>query len=125
MNLYKIVVEHFSQKDSEKAIKCFLIAGSSAQVYFYVDVNFNYGCWEDRTDDGGTSEIMDSEYNVIAVETIREKMIRLGGEYFDEDYEPEDLYYGVSVYGWELVQEDITVSEYSALVNLKIVEPIK
>jgi hypothetical protein len=65
-------------------------------------------------------DIYDSEYNVIGQETFKEKMIRIGGEYFDEDYEPQDLYYGVTIYGWEKVEVHMESTHAASLKGLGI-----
>ncbi len=100
MQVYKIHVQHFSQKDSHSSIETFLLAESVEDVYKWVDEKA-YGLYTDRTNDNGLIDIQDEDYNVIGQETFKEKMIRIGGEFFDDDYEPQDLYYGCTIYGWE------------------------
>ena len=47
-------------------------------------------------------------YEQTGTETRRERLLRLGGDYFDPDVDCSDLYYGVTHYGWEEIK---TVSD--------------
>jgi hypothetical protein len=47
-------------------------------------------------------------------------MLRIGGEYFDEDYVPQDLYYGDTIYGWEKLESDMLDIEIEALKKLGV-----
>tara|TARA_R100000664_G_C2748558_1_gene136006 strand:- start:606 stop:974 length:369 start_codon:yes stop_codon:yes gene_type:complete len=90
MDLYKILVRYYSQKDYHESIEGFIVADSDEAVYDYVDRK-QYGYYSDMNEDSGG--------------TFKERMIKVGGEYFDEDYDPHDLYYGATAYGWEKVSE--------------------
>ena len=98
MNLYKIMFEHFSQKDSQTGIKCFLLAEDDEQVYEWLKSDPRLGedwittCYEDFEEE-------DEEGN------FKERLIACQGEMFDEYYEPTDLYYGAIAYGWEAIGE--------------------
>lgn len=118
MDIYKIIVQHFSQKDSHTSIEVFLLAESSEAVYQWVDKEKCYGMYADRTEEDGLIDVYDDDFNVIGQETFKEKMLRLGGEYFDEDYEPQDLYYGVTIYGWEKQESGLLDAEINALKKL-------
>lgn len=108
MNIYKIHVQHFSQKDSHSSVETFLLASSDEEVYKWVD-DKEYGAYTDKSNEDGKLEIYDGDFNVIGLESFKEKMIRVGGQYFDEDYEPSDLYYGATIYGWEKLDiKDVT-----------------
>lgn len=120
MSIYKIIVQHFSQKDSHTAIETFVLASSDEAVYQWIDKEKQYGAYTDRNDEGGLIDIYDSEYNVIGQETFKEKMIRIGGEYFDEDYEPQDLYYGATIYGWEKVEVHMESTHVASLKGLGV-----
>lgn len=121
MFLYKIVVEHFSQKDSHKSTETILLAESDEQVYRWVDQK-QYGYLTDKNEEDGLIDIYDSDYNMIGQETHKEKMIRIGGEYFDEDYEPQDLYYGATIYGWEKLRSTDLDGEVKTLESLGLLD---
>ena len=123
MNVYKIHVQHFSQKDSHSSIEAFLLADSDEAVYQWVDKK-QYGMYTDRNNEDGLIDIYDSEYNVIGQETFKDKMIRIKGEYFDENYEPQDCYYGVTIYGWEKLDSKILDTEIEALKNLGVLKEV-
>ena len=120
MDIYKIHVEHFSQKDSHESIECFLLADSDEEVYKWVDKKV-HGSYTDKSNEDGMCDIYDEEFNVIGQETYKEKMIRVGGEFFDEDFEPTDLYYGCTIYGWEKLEVkfcEVTINQLKAIGRL-------
>jgi len=119
MNIYKIHVQHFSQKDSHSSTEAFLLAASVEDVYKWVDEK-NYGLYTDRNNEDGMCDLYDENYNVIGQETFKEKMLRVGGEFFDEDYEPQDLYYGCTIYGWEKLKSEVLEVDIAALEKLDI-----
>ena len=116
MNLYKILFEHFSQKDSAIGIKCFLIAENDEQVYEWLKSDPRLGedwittCYEDWEDEE---------------EGFKDRIIACKGQIFDDDYCPTNLYYGVTAYGWELICDssiiDLTVlKDYGLLYNIEV-----
>ncbi|MWV44825.1 hypothetical protein GRF59_14485 [Paenibacillus sp. HJL G12] len=114
MNLYKIMFEHYSQKDSKVGTITHLVARSDEEVYEWLkneprlsDGSVIYNSYKYSEEDDETFEIYDADYNVIGTESFKERMIRLHGEMFDEDKELNDLYYGLTLYGWQKVKEDI------------------
>lgn len=121
MFLYKIVVQHFSQKDSHESIETILLAESNEQAYEWVDKK-QYGYLTDKNEEDGLIDVYDSDYNVVGQETHKAKMLRIGGEYFDEDYEPQDLYYGVTIYGWKKLKSTDLDSETKALESLGLLD---
>jgi hypothetical protein len=120
MYIYKIIVQHFSQKDEHASIETFVLAESDEAVYQWVDKEKCYGTYADRTEEDGLMDVYDDDYTVVGQETFKEKMLRIGGEYFDGDYEPVDLYYGVTIYGWEKMESNLFDVEVSALKKLGI-----
>ncbi|MGZ9868171.1 hypothetical protein ACU3L3_07090 [Priestia endophytica] len=127
MNLYEIMLEHYSPKDSEKGIFTYLVAQSDEEVYEWLKANpkLKDGRWllttfEDYERDEKTYEIYDDDYEVIGEESFKEKMIRLKGTINDEDQSFDDLYYGLTLYGWELVKEDITEEQLKVLEETNI-----
>lgn len=115
MNLYKIMFEHYSPKDSMKGIITYLAANSDEAVYEWLksepklsDGTTIYNSYKYSEEDNITFDIYDSDYNVIGEESFKDRMIRLCGDMFDEDKELNDLYYGLTLYGWEQVKDNIS-----------------
>lgn len=128
MNLYKIMFNHYSPKDSERGIIAYLIANSDEEVYEWIksepivegrDVNKIYNCWKECEEED-EYEIYDDDCNVVGIETFKERMIRLGGEMFDEEADISDSYYGVTQLGWDIHKENIESNEIDMLLKLKI-----
>jgi len=94
VKLYKILFQHYSQKDSAIGIKCFLLAESDEHVYEWLKSDPTIGddwittCYEDWEDEK---------------EGFKERLIACKGQMFDDEYCPSDLYYGATVYGWDLI----------------------
>ncbi|WP_397331783.1 hypothetical protein [Paenibacillus sp. JSM ZJ436] len=106
--------EHYSQKDSKVGTIVHLAANSDEEVYEWLkkeprltDGSIIYTSYKYSEEDAETFEIYDANYNVIGTETFKERTIRLHGDMFDEDKELTDLYYGLTLYGWELVKKNV------------------
>jgi len=125
MNLYKILFSHTAPKDTMLGIETYLLAESEEKVYDYIDKKYNYNHWRDENEDEDTEPfaLYDDDYNVIGTETFREKIMRIHGEIWDEDYDYADAYYGITLYGWELVKEDIT-DDLTIFIDLGIIQVI-
>lgn len=122
MNLYRIDFSHTAPKDQEKGIKGYLLAENDEQVYNYVDKTFNYECWKDKDEDDEAEpiELYDEDYNVVGTETFKEKMLRIKGEMNDEDYDYCDAYYGITLYGWTLIKQDVS-TDFKEMIELGVV----
>lgn len=129
MNLYKLMFSHHAPKDSQIGILSLLLAESDEQVYefFKTDPKFEdtnvYCPWQDAEEENEEFEIYDDKYEVIGKETLKEKMIRKRGQVCDEDYDYSDAYYGITLYGWELLKENVT-TDYTELIELGIVKTV-
>ena len=123
MNLYKIYFTHYSPKDSEDGIKEYLVASNDREVYEYLDSTYNWDLWKDRSKDGNTFPIYEDEYQYkeIGRELYEDHIIRVRGDINSEFSEVDDAYYGVTHFGWELIREDISESEYQVLKDLGVV----
>lgn len=141
MNLYKLLFEHWSQKDSEQGIKGFFLAEDDEAAYEFIkntkfeygDPLYNYNSWDEFEEWNGYNEpdeegeenygfmIQNDDWEVIGMETFKERMIRLGGEMFDDEHELCDLYYGVTRYGWECVGK-IRADEIRVLKNVGVLK---
>ncbi|MEK4006518.1 hypothetical protein [Paenibacillus sp. FSL H3-0333] len=116
MNLYKIMFEHFAPKDSKAGIVTYLQAQSDEEVYEWLKSEPEAGnegkvftSYKYKEEDRETYDIYDKDYNCVGQESFKEKMIRLHGDMFDEDADVSDAYYGVTLYGWECVKENISL----------------
>ena len=148
MQLYKLLFEHWSQKDSEKGIKGYFVAENDEAAYEFVksceklgyeNLLHLYTSWEDFEEWNGYYEpdedeveegedveptgfpIYNDEWEQIGMETFKERMIRIGGEMFDDEHDLSDLYYGETRYGWELVG-DIRADQCRVLKDLGILK---
>jgi len=128
MNLYKIIIKHFSVKDSEESIACLLLAEDDEQVYEWIKSEPKnigelsmYNSWKDDEleEEGILRDIYNDDYEKIGTETYKEWMIRIKGELNDDDFENADAYYGNTIYGWSLLKQDCN-TDYKELIELGI-----
>ena len=109
MNLYRILFRHYGPKDSEEGIKTYLLARDEHDVYHFIDKEYAY--WEEYKEDGD-----------IGKESMKEKMIRLKGDINDGYFDCSDAFYGVTAFGWELVEKNTPPTPYLAsLVNIGVI----
>lgn len=93
MNLYKINFRHYAPcGSSEVGLKYFLIAEDDRSVFHWMKLNVPCG-WED-----------------IKTREEIERKILLKGDLEEEDLKLDgnDTFYGVTLYGWEQVDGDLT-----------------
>jgi len=125
MNLYKKIFEHFSQKDSKTGDKDYFIAENDEEAYKIVFENdedskyftHNVFNWENSQEyeDGDKRTLNELEKD------LREEIIRERGD-INLEVELADLYYGATLYGWELVFKDISQAEIGILERLNILK---
>ena len=123
MNLYRITFSHSAPKGTETGMKTYLLAENEEEVYDYIDSTFNFESWKDNEEEGENFELFNEKWEVIGMQTFREKILSLKGEINDEDYDFSDAYYGVTLYGWELVEENTTI-DYTHLIKLKVMDTV-
>ena len=111
-NIYKIRFSHTAPRDTEIGNKCFLLAHNDAEVFEFIKCHFITSWGDDERD-------CPAEYNVI-----RKKIIRLKGEMNDKDYDFADAFYGITLFGWELIAEDVHQEDFSKSIELGIIELI-
>lgn len=125
MKLYKVLLRHCAPKDCIEVTKLYVLADSESEILDRLDSEgegYTYGAWKEKSEEAKEPfEIYDDNYRVIGTETYLEKMLRLRGEFNDEDADYSDAYYGVTHYGWN---EGVDISEQYAVVllNLSIAE---
>jgi len=126
MNIYKIEFLHASPKDREMGLKCLLLAENEEQVYEWIKSEPEigerslYNGWADSEEENEEFEVYNDNYDVIGKENFKQKMIRLKGQMNDDDYDYSDAYYGITLFGWSLLKENVN-TDYSELIELGIV----
>lgn len=101
MNLYKILMTHAAPKDHETAIKEYLIAKDDKEVFDYLLNKSEYTYWNDQ-DKEDVDFIFENKGDTEC------------------EYKWQDLYYGSTMYSWELYKENIQQHEIVTLLNLGI-----
>ena len=142
MNLYKIEFLHAAPKYIERGLKCLLIAENGELVYEWIksqpEVSGSrlYNNWaenekirykedEDIFVDEEGDESDESFYDEDGNPTdFKKQMLEIKGEMNDEYYDYSDAFYGITLYGWSLLKENIT-TDYSELIDLGIIHQIK
>ena len=140
MNLYKILVRHFAPKDQHNAIKTYIVAKNEMEVCIILD---NFAYWDQKEDDEILrnidqkflkkdieyyEDIIDSEGQLQEEDrsdllfSWRQFIISTRGEIGTKWADYDDLFYGKTHYGWELVKENITDEEYKTLLELNILK---
>ena len=118
MRLYRITFEHFAPRDSEDGIKSLVIAKDDEAVFEHVSTC--YAGWGDdiyvNSDPTKFKEPQD-EWEEVG-EVLRNRLIEERGDYWD-DSGFEDVYYGVTRFGWS-EGEEISDWDAQSLVRLGI-----
>jgi hypothetical protein len=118
MILYKILVAHYGPKDNHRSIEGYIVRENEERAFEHV-ISLGYHGEESLAEE---HEVYNDDYEVVGTETLREKLLRLGGDYFDPDcVGRSDLYYGHTEYGWEEVKE-VTEEEIKVLQDCGILE---
>lgn len=126
MNLYKIEFLHAAPKDTELGIKCLLLAKNDESVYEWIksepEINGSklHNDWSMQETYDEEFEIFNDAFDVIGVEKFKEKIIRLTGEMDDDSYDYSDAYYGITLFGWSLLKENVE-TDYAELIELGVV----
>jgi len=122
LKLYELLFRHYSQKDSEEGIICYLVANSDEEIYEFIKSEpeipdgTKYGrsifnSWKYKDDNE------DSSYE----EEHKARLIECCGEMFDDYADISDLYYGLTHYGWKCVCEDISEEQIKILQDVGII----
>jgi len=123
MNLYKHTFGHWAPKDSESGIKGYFLAETDEEVYEKI-----YGVFGSQYVGRVTDNFDEEEHEEYedTPEQAKKRTIEARGDLNLSDEYTEnmfcDLYYGLTLEGWELVQEHITTFEIDVLQNLGILE---
>lgn len=126
-NLYSIRFKHFGPEDSQEGILGYVIAETAEEVYEFIKIDpeingLKINSYSD-CDDEEEFKVYDEDDVVIGTETYKERMLRLGGQMYDENAEVNDAYYGVTHYGWKLereIQDEGDISILMDYLDLKV-----
>lgn len=99
MNLYKIIIEHFSEHDSEEGILTYVVAKSDTKVYEWL---------ESDPDIGGKkycSLYCNNSFSKIKTENIIKNRGMINTEY--AECLLRNLAYGQTLDRWKLIKENV------------------
>lgn len=120
MKLHKILVRNWAPKGSYEGMAGYVIAENEQSILEHLDsseYNYTYGAWGEKEDNGDIYEITDDHYRVIGTETYLQRMLRLRGEYNDDEASADDAYYMVTHYGWD---EGVEIVPADAMVLVRL-----
>ncbi len=129
MNLYSIDVEHSGPKDQHIAIQGYVLAENDEAVYEWLktEPELNgvsiFNSWKEKEDENEPFTLYDDKYNSIGEETFKERMLRVKSQFHEDmEYDYSDAYYGHTLYGWSLVEEDVILGhiQYSIEIGLVV-----
>lgn len=125
MNLYMITTTYYAQKGSHDSMLGHILAENDEQVYEYLkkDQKLNgfdiYTGWETEEEDIEESyeEKCEEYYWLEEGRTFKDIVIENLGDDCEELQTYDDLYHGLSCYGWKLVKENATEKDIIDLVE--------
>ena len=100
MNLYQVMTNHYSQKDSRRGIWAYVVAESSESLYEWLKTEPSFD------DEIGTLFVSFDGYEEDC-EDFKSQMIESMDEESTDCADYDDLYYGRTFVSWELVKEDV------------------
>jgi hypothetical protein len=113
MNLYKVLMTHAAPKGYETAIKEYIIAEDDKAVFNYLKDKSGYTYWDDVEND------KDEYGDMLKIDYIFEEK---GDVNCDDKW--CDLYYGSTMYSWNLFKEDLDQEEIEVLVTLEVAKVV-
>jgi len=121
--LHTVSVRHCAPKDTHDAIEALVIADDEAILRDRIDREFNYERWKERQEDGETWTVYPDDGTGEHEEGVLERMLRLRGDVNDGENDGlySDLYYGQTLYGWDVGRE-VTDAQIQVLLALGIVQ---
>ncbi len=120
MKLHKILLRHAGPKDSIEVVFKYVLANSEQEILDVLDSRWGYtfGAWRENDELYDVYDIYDE---VVGTETYLQRMLRLRGEFNDDDASYDDAFYGVKHWGWDEGVE-ISDEDASTLVRLGVAE---
>jgi len=123
MNLYKILVKHLAPKDSHESVECYMIAENESELY---DLLCEFTYWNEKDVECFCElhipDFPESFTYEYCEKAMKEYIITTKGEIGSRWAGWDDLYYGKTHYGWELVKENISEEEIKVLTELNILK---
>lgn len=116
LKLFKIMQRFSAPKDNVEFVFKYVLAENEEIVFRHIDILANWT----MCDEGEMFDVYDG-YQLVIQESLTEKLMRLRGDINDEDFELEDLDYGVTQWGWDEGSE-ISVDDSATLVRLNLAE---
>jgi hypothetical protein len=108
---------HAGPKSSETAIQEYVIANDDKSVFNYLKDKSGYINWNDL-EDCYEPNFPNKEYDGM---TVYDYILHCKGDH-NLASKWEDLYYGSTMYSWDLYKENISDKEVSILEELEIVK---
>lgn len=122
LKLYELLFRHYSQKDNQEGIICYLVANSDEEIYEYIKAEPTV---PDGTDWGrgiyNSWKYKDDKEDKSYEEDHKDRLIKCCGEMFDDCADISDLYYGLTHYGWKCVCEEISEDQIKVLQKVGVV----
>lgn len=122
LKLYELLFRHYSQKDSEEGVICYLVANSDEEIYEFIKSEPNI---PDGTKWGrsifNSWKYKDEKEDISYEDGHKARLIECCGEMFDDYADISDLYYGLIHYGWKCVCEDISEEQIKILQNVGVI----
>lgn len=112
MKLFEIISNHYSPKDCHSSTMDYVLAEDENQVYDFIKDKYGWI--------GDEDELYWDEETKEETATHRESVIKNQGELEEEQY-LNDLYYGVTLYGWEIIAEDVDIKDFQKSIELGII----
>lgn len=122
MKLYELLFRHYSQKDNEEGIICYLVANSDEEIYEFIKSEPKIPCgteWEKGI--YNSWKYKDDKEDDSYEEDHKTRLIECCGEMFDDYADISDLYYGLTHYGWRCVCEEITDEQIGTMSNCGVI----
>lgn len=115
--LFKIKVLHAGEKSHHESIETYLLSENDEAVYKWVDKNKNLESWSEKLEDDA-----DEEYDLPGggIGNHKQLIIACKGDIGNEYNEWSDLYYGMTIYGWEEIE--INGVDLDPMIKLGIIE---
>lgn len=122
MRLYKIIVEHSSPKDSQYGTICMKVFNTTDELYDYFKNPYTKETYINTEEYPSLyMDFFDNEDTKKEEADYKEQWLANEGDIDAEYVEYQDLYYGLSVYGFTDMGE-ITQEEFDVLNKLKLIQ---
>lgn len=122
MRLYKILVDHYSPKDNQIGTICMKVFNTTDELYNYFKNPYTKETYINTEEYPSLyMEFFDNKDTKEEEADYKEQWLANEGDIDAEYVEYQDLYYGLSVYGFTDMGE-ITQEEFDVLNKLKLIQ---